>query len=96
MISTLGILSIIVLAVSVFFLILHYKLMKKRVPMDDSLTELDFLLYNSMQESNEITPEITEAIRLANRKIDAYNAHIQRFPVNIVAYVLGFSAEETR
>ncbi|MCL1862861.1 MAG: hypothetical protein FWF78_04775 [Defluviitaleaceae bacterium] len=87
MISAFGVVSLAVFVISIYALILHYKLMKIRTAMDENLSNLEFL----QQEENS---ETAEALHSANNAINAYNAHISRFPAKFMAIILGFSLEK--
>ena len=62
MISAFGIASVLVLALSIYAMILHFKLMKKRTAMDESLAELEFLLHEQLESIED--PEIENLKKL--------------------------------
>jgi len=61
MISTLGIISLIILLVSVGAVWLHFKVLKQRGALDDSLAVLDVLLRDRLDIFFEITDTCPEA-----------------------------------
>ena len=85
MITSFGIVSLIVFFLCVAGLVLHYSVMKHRTRLDLALEALEILA-----EEDETTDEkYTAAQEEYDNALTAYKACISRFPGNVVAKVLG-------
>ena len=86
MVSTFGIISLVVASVAICALIMHFKLMKKRTGVDDAAVILTEALDAMMDEP-------IDAIRAYNDAVDAYNFYISKYPGKIMALLVGFEKE---
>ena len=86
MVSTFGIISLVVALVAIYALVMHFKLMKKRNGVDDAATMLTEAL-------DAMTDEPVDAIRAYNNAVDVYNFYISKYPGKIMASLVGFEKE---
>jgi len=86
MVSTFGIISLVVALVAIYALIMHLKLMKKRAGVDDAAVVLAEALDAMMDKP-------IDAIRAYNNAVDAYNFYITKYPGKIMALLVGFEKE---
>jgi len=86
MISTFGIISLVVAAVAIYALLAHFKLMQKRSGIDSAVIKIE--------EALDAPPgELAAAIEAYNDAVDSYNEHISNYPGKIMASLVGFKEE---
>ena len=86
MISTFGLVSLIVASVAIYALWVHFKLMQKRTGIDNAGIKIE--------EALDASPgELAAAVRVYNDVVDAYNRHISDYPGKIMAAIVGFKEE---
>jgi len=99
--SIFGFISMFIVVVSVAAIVLHYKIMKRRAPVDIHMEELEELMRQRQEqeiaeEIEEIESAISEAIITLNTAISEYNTYIIKDPtITLMAKILGLSQEET-
>ena len=82
MISGFGIVSLLVLIISVAAMILHFRLMQKRGSVDEAFDILEEAL-----ETN--STELGDALRDYDNAVAVYNGYIAKFPANFLALLCG-------
>ncbi|MCL2571851.1 MAG: LemA family protein [Defluviitaleaceae bacterium] len=99
--SIFGFISMFIAVVSVAAIVLHYKIMKRRAPVDIHMEELEELMrqrqeQESPEEIEVIENTISEAITILNTAITEYNTYIAKDPtIALMAKILGLSQEES-
>ena len=83
MITSFGVLSLVVLVICIVGMVLHYQMMLRRGRLDDLLRVLE-----ETETLDETTTSKNE--RDLGYAIAAYNTYIARFPGVIMAKILGF------
>ena len=86
MISTFGLISLVVAAVAIYALLAHFKLMQKRTGVDSAGIKLEEALDASPEE-------FAAAVGAYNDAVDLYNKHISDYPGKIMAAMVGFKEE---
>jgi len=86
MISIFGIISLVVLAVSVTLLVWHSRLMKLRNAVDFYLENISDVLENTPEE-------LKTAVETYNDTVNIYNEYINNFPGKVSAAIVGLGEE---
>ena len=86
MISIFGIISLVVLAVSVTLLIWHSRMMKLRNAVDFYLENISDVLVTNPEE-------LKTAIETYNDTVNIYNEYINNFPGKVSATMVGLKEE---
>lgn len=86
MISIFGIISLVVLAVSVTLLVWHSRMMKLRNAVDFYLENISYVLVNTPEE-------LKTAIETYNDTVNIYNEYISIFPGKVSAAMVGLKEE---
>jgi len=94
MISVFGAISAIIAVVCIAVLVLHFKLMKKRGPVDDAFAQINELLYRQEHEEEALDTEVKDAIKAYNDAVGHYNAYISKLPGIVIAGLVGMKKEK--